>query len=85
VEDLTNSWPYIAGGLVVAMLLCLIFIVLMRWFAGIMIWLSLISLIALLSYCKYICFMVNIVGYMIFESIVTVCDLLGYDTLQSPS
>jgi choline transporter-like protein 2/4/5 len=82
VQDLSNSWPYIVGGLVAAMLLCLVYIVLMRWFAGIMIWLSLLSVVALLSYCKYVVWF-NIVGYMIFEGIMTVCGLLGYDTLQS--
>jgi choline transporter-like protein 2/4/5 len=54
VQDLSNSWPYIVGGLVVAMLLCLVYIMLMRWFAGIMVWVSLLSVLALLSYCKYV-------------------------------
>lgn len=53
VQDLSNSWPYIVGALVVAMLLCFVYIVLMRWFAGIMVWLSLFSVVALLSYCCY--------------------------------
>jgi choline transporter-like protein 2/4/5 len=54
VRDLNDSWPYIVGGLVLAMLLCLVYIVLMRWFAGIMVWLSLLSVVAFLSYCKYV-------------------------------
>lgn len=53
VEDLSNSWPYIVGGLAIAALLCLIYIVLMRWFAGIMVWFSILGTIALLAYCKY--------------------------------
>jgi choline transporter-like protein 2/4/5 len=53
VQDLNDSWPYIVGGLVIAMVLSLIYIVLMRWFAGIMVWFSLLGVIALLAYCKY--------------------------------
>jgi choline transporter-like protein 2/4/5 len=53
VQDLSNSWPFVVGGLVVAMLLCLVYIVLMRWFAGVMVWFSLLGTIALLAYCKY--------------------------------
>lgn len=53
VEDLSNSWPFIVAGLALAMVLCLVYIVLMRWFAGIMIWFSLLGTIALLAYCKY--------------------------------
>jgi hypothetical protein len=60
VRDLSNSWPYIVGGLVVAMLLCLAYIVLMRWFAGIMVWLSLLGGVALLSYCKYVVWLYDI-------------------------
>ncbi|PNF41327.1 hypothetical protein B7P43_G17041 [Cryptotermes secundus] len=57
VQDLSNSWPYIVGALVVAMLLCLIYIFLMRWFAGFMVWLSLFSVVGLLSYCCYASYM----------------------------
>ena len=53
VEDLSNSWPYIVVGLAIAAVLCLIYIVLMRWFAGIMVWFSILGTIALLAYCKY--------------------------------
>lgn len=53
VQDLSNSWPFVVGGLVVAMLLCLVYIVLMRWFAGVMVWFSLLGTIALLAYCCY--------------------------------
>jgi choline transporter-like protein 2/4/5 len=53
VQDLSNSWPFVVAGLAMAMLLCLVYIVLMRWFAGIMVWFSLLGTIALLAYCKY--------------------------------
>jgi choline transporter-like protein 2/4/5 len=57
VKDLHNSWPYIVGGLAIAMVVSLIYILLMRWFAGIMVWLSLLGTIALLSYCIYATYM----------------------------
>ena len=53
VQDLSNSWPFVVAGLALAMVLSLIYIVLMRWFAGVMVWLSLLGTIALLAYCKY--------------------------------
>jgi choline transporter-like protein 2/4/5 len=53
VEDLRNSWPFIVAGLAMAAVLCFIYIVLMRWFAGIMVWFSLLGTMALLAYCKY--------------------------------
>jgi len=53
VQDLSNSWPFVVGGLAIAMVVCLIYIVLMRWFAGIMVWFSLLGTIALLAYCCY--------------------------------
>ena len=53
VQDLSDSWPFIVAGLALAMVLCLIYIVLMRWFAGIMVWFSLFGTIGLLAYCKY--------------------------------
>jgi hypothetical protein len=52
VQDLSDSWPFVVAGLAVAMVLCLIYIVLMRWFAGVMVWFSLLGTIALLAYCK---------------------------------
>jgi choline transporter-like protein 2/4/5 len=53
LQDLSNSWPFVVAGLALAMVLCLIYIVLMRWFAGIIVWFSLLGTIALLAYCKY--------------------------------
>ncbi|KAJ9576462.1 hypothetical protein L9F63_006675, partial [Diploptera punctata] len=53
VQDLDDSWPFVVGGLGLAMVLCFLYIVLMRWFAGLMVWLSLFGVIALLIYCCY--------------------------------
>ena len=53
VQDLSNSWRWVVGCLAIATVVCLIYIVLMRWFAGIMVWVSLLGTIALLAYCKY--------------------------------
>jgi len=57
LQDLSNSWPFVVIGLAMAMVLCLIYIVLMRWFAGIIVWFSLLGTIALLAYCCYITYM----------------------------
>ncbi|XP_064457388.1 choline transporter-like protein 4 isoform X2 [Ornithodoros turicata] len=55
-QDFKSSWPYILGGLVVAMLVAFIWILLMRWIAGIMIWLSILCLIVVFSFGTYYCF-----------------------------
>jgi choline transporter-like protein 2/4/5 len=57
VQDLSSSWPFVVGGLAIAMVVCLIYIVLMRWFAGIMVWFSLLGTIAVLAYCVYATYM----------------------------
>lgn len=52
MEDISNSWWQILVGLVIAMLICIIYIILMRWIAAVMVWLSLIGVLALLSFCN---------------------------------
>lgn len=41
-------------GLAIAMVICIIYIVLMRWIAAFMVWLSLFGVLVLLSFCVYI-------------------------------
>ncbi|XP_063226689.1 choline transporter-like 2 isoform X2 [Bacillus rossius redtenbacheri] len=53
VQDMSSSWPWIVGALCVAMLVCFLYIVLMRWFAGPLVWVSLAGVVVLLSYCIY--------------------------------
>ncbi|ODN04010.1 Choline transporter-like protein 4 [Orchesella cincta] len=52
-EDLRASWVFILGLLVVGAIASLIWICLMRCFAGIMVWLSLLGMIVVLSFCCY--------------------------------
>lgn len=52
VEDIVDCWWQILLGLVASMLVCLIFIAIMRWLAGPTIWFSIIGVIAMLSYGK---------------------------------
>uniref|UniRef100_A0A3B3X8E8 Choline transporter-like protein n=1 Tax=Poecilia mexicana TaxID=48701 RepID=A0A3B3X8E8_9TELE len=56
-EDYTHSWYWILIGLVIAMLLSLLFVVLMRFLAGIMIWIIIIAVIAVIGYGIFHCYM----------------------------
>lgn len=51
MEDVSNSWWQILVGLAVAMGICIIYIVLMRWIAAVMVWFSLLGVLVLLSFC----------------------------------
>lgn len=53
VEDLKNAWKEMLGGIVLGLLACIIYIVMMRWIAGVMVWISIIGSIALLIFCKF--------------------------------
>ncbi|XP_055925450.1 choline transporter-like protein 2 isoform X1 [Argiope bruennichi] len=52
-SDFKTSWEFLLGGLVLSMLVSLIWIVLMRWLAGIMIWLSIILVLSFLVFACY--------------------------------
>ncbi|XP_063305558.1 choline transporter-like protein 2 isoform X2 [Pelobates fuscus] len=56
-EDYTVSWYWIIIGLVIAMVISLIFVVLLRFLAGIMIWVMIIMLIAVMGYGIFHCYM----------------------------
>ncbi|XP_068939283.1 choline transporter-like protein 2 [Petaurus breviceps papuanus] len=56
-EDYTVSWYWILIGLVIAMALSLIFIVLLRFLAGIMIWIMIVMVILVLGYGIFHCYM----------------------------
>ncbi|XP_038146322.1 choline transporter-like protein 2 isoform X2 [Cyprinodon tularosa] len=56
-EDYTQSWYWILIGLVIAMVLSLLFIVLMRFLAGVMIWIIIIAVICVLGYGIFHCYM----------------------------
>lgn len=59
VEDIIDTWPIVLAALVGSMIVCLIFIALMRWLAAPVIWFSIFGVMALLgtgiyfSYLKY--------------------------------
>ncbi|XP_015204583.1 choline transporter-like protein 2 isoform X2 [Lepisosteus oculatus] len=56
-EDYTQSWYWILLGLVIAMIVSLIFIVLLRYLAGIMVWIMIILVILVIGYGIFHCYM----------------------------
>uniref|UniRef100_A0A4W5NTY7 Choline transporter-like protein n=1 Tax=Hucho hucho TaxID=62062 RepID=A0A4W5NTY7_9TELE len=56
-EDYTVSWYWILIGLVIAMVVSLIFIVLLRYLAGIMIWVMIVMVILVIGYGIFHCAM----------------------------
>ncbi|RZC34922.1 CTL-like protein 2, partial [Asbolus verrucosus] len=53
VDDLISSWLQILIGIAIAVVACIIYIVIMRWIAAVMVWLSLIGVVVLLSVAVY--------------------------------
>ncbi|XP_058515930.1 choline transporter-like protein 2 isoform X1 [Ochotona princeps] len=56
-EDYTVSWYWIIIGLVIAMLLSLLFITLLRFLAGVMVWVMVVMVILVLGYGIFHCYM----------------------------
>uniref|UniRef100_A0A671SVQ2 Choline transporter-like protein n=1 Tax=Sinocyclocheilus anshuiensis TaxID=1608454 RepID=A0A671SVQ2_9TELE len=56
-EDYTQSWHWILLGLVIAMLVSLIFILLLRCLAGVMVWVMIIMVIIVIGYGIFHCYM----------------------------
>ncbi|ELV14045.1 choline transporter-like protein 2 isoform X4 [Tupaia chinensis] len=56
-EDYTVSWYWIVIGLVIAMVMSLLFIVLLRFLAGIMVWVMIVLVILVLGYGIFHCYM----------------------------
>ncbi|KGL74494.1 Choline transporter-like 2, partial [Tinamus guttatus] len=56
-EDYTVSWYWIIIGLVIAMLASLLFIVLLRYLAGIMVWVMIVLVILVLAYGIFHCYL----------------------------
>lgn len=50
IEDVMDSYKYILMGFFISMVVSLIFIAMMRWIAGPMVWLSILGVMGLLSY-----------------------------------
>ncbi|XP_035861304.1 choline transporter-like protein 5-A isoform X2 [Sander lucioperca] len=58
VEDYAKSWPWILIGLLVALAVSLLFILLLRFTAGTLLWATIITVILLLAYGMWYCSMV---------------------------
>uniref|UniRef100_A0A8C5M1F9 Choline transporter-like protein n=1 Tax=Leptobrachium leishanense TaxID=445787 RepID=A0A8C5M1F9_9ANUR len=56
-EDYTVSWYWIIIGLIIAMVISLIFVVLLRFLAGIMVWVMIVLLLAVMGYGIFHCYM----------------------------
>ncbi|XP_053713247.1 choline transporter-like protein 2 isoform X2 [Synchiropus splendidus] len=56
-EDYTQSWHWILLGLVIAMVVSLIFIVLLRFLAGVMVWVMIVLVILVVGYGIFHCYM----------------------------
>ncbi|XP_018417918.1 PREDICTED: choline transporter-like protein 2 isoform X2 [Nanorana parkeri] len=56
-EDYTVSWYWIIIGLIIAMVISLIFVVLLRFLAGIMVWVMIVLVIAVMGYGIFHCYM----------------------------
>ncbi|XP_074553144.1 choline transporter-like protein 2 isoform X2 [Halichoeres trimaculatus] len=56
-EDYTQSWYWILLGLVIAMITSLLFIILLRFLAGIMVWIMIVLVIAVIGYGIFHCYM----------------------------
>ncbi|XP_047213576.1 choline transporter-like protein 2 isoform X1 [Girardinichthys multiradiatus] len=56
-EDYTQSWYWILIGLVIAMVLSLLFIILMRFLGGIMVWIIIVAVIVVIGYGIFHCYM----------------------------
>ncbi|XP_062892175.1 choline transporter-like protein 2 isoform X3 [Mobula hypostoma] len=78
-EDYTKSWYWILIGLVIALVISLIYVVLLRFLATVMVWLSILLVIAALGYGIYHCYMEYTSLKGIQGSDVTIKDL-GFQT-----
>ncbi|KAL5013102.1 hypothetical protein ScPMuIL_011653 [Solemya velum] len=56
VEDVVASWWMILVAFVLAMVISLVWIVLMRWLAGLMVWITLVAFLGIFSFSVYWCF-----------------------------
>uniref|UniRef100_A0A1A8MAZ0 Choline transporter-like protein 2 n=2 Tax=Nothobranchius TaxID=28779 RepID=A0A1A8MAZ0_9TELE len=56
-EDYTQSWHWILLGLLIAMAVSLIFIVLLRFLAGVMVWIMIVLVILVIGYGIFHCYM----------------------------
>ncbi|CAH0600697.1 unnamed protein product [Chrysodeixis includens] len=56
VQDLVRSRWYMLGALVAVMVVCFIYILLLRWVVAPVVWATIVALIGLLGFCLYLCY-----------------------------
>ncbi|CAH2100196.1 unnamed protein product [Euphydryas editha] len=56
VQDLVNSRWYMAGALVAVVVVCFIYILLLRWVVTPVVWVSIAGLLALIGFATYLCY-----------------------------
>ncbi|XP_017777299.1 PREDICTED: CTL-like protein 2 isoform X2 [Nicrophorus vespilloides] len=53
IKDIVESWREILGGIGIAIVACLIYMLMLRWIAGPVVWISIVATIAGLAACVY--------------------------------
>ncbi|CAG4925770.1 unnamed protein product [Colias eurytheme] len=56
VQDLVQSRWYLAGALIAVVIVCFIYILLLRWVVAPVVWVSIAGLLALLGFAMYLCY-----------------------------
>ncbi|XP_022835299.1 CTL-like protein 2 isoform X3 [Spodoptera litura] len=56
VQDLVQSRWYLLGAVFGVVVLCFLYILLLRWVVGPVVWVSIVGLIGLLGFCVYLCY-----------------------------
>ncbi|XP_075987472.1 choline transporter-like 2 isoform X2 [Anticarsia gemmatalis] len=56
VQDLVQSRWYMLGALIAILILCFIYILLLRWVVAPVVWASIVGLLGLLGFCVYLCY-----------------------------
>nr|XP_049698463.1 choline transporter-like 2 isoform X3 [Helicoverpa armigera] len=56
VQDLVQSRWYLLGALIVVVFICFLYILLLRWVVGPVVWTSIVGLIGLMGFCVYLCY-----------------------------
>ncbi|XP_053577958.1 choline transporter-like protein 4 [Bombina bombina] len=56
-EDFAKAWPYILIALAIAMIVSLLFLILLRFTAGILVWVLIVGVIGVIGYGIYHCYM----------------------------
>ncbi|XP_057289899.1 choline transporter-like protein 4 isoform X1 [Hydractinia symbiolongicarpus] len=56
VADVQESWYWILAGFGITMIVAFIYILIMRWVAGLMVWLTTYAVLTIIGYCTYYCY-----------------------------